>query len=85
MKRVLNSVIISLLLISVSCNTTKKEKEQIKARIFEGYHPLLDEIIRSKKGTFRGIDLNTKTDSIKTVEVIFQLKNLMAIYTMNIN
>jgi hypothetical protein len=70
LKSVLNSVFVSLLLISVSCNTTKKEKEQIKARIFEGYHPLLDEIIRSKKGTFRGIDLNTKTDSIKTVEVI---------------
>ena len=70
MKSVLNSVFVSLLLISASCNTSKKENEQIKVRIFEGYHPLLDEIIRSKKGTFRGVDLNTKIDSIKTIEVI---------------
>lgn len=36
--------------------------------MFAGYHVLLDEIIRSKEGVFRGINLNSKSDVIKQVE-----------------
>lgn len=39
-----------------------------KPRVFEGYHVLLDEIVRSKQGVFRGVNLNTSPDDIKAVE-----------------
>jgi hypothetical protein len=58
----------TIFIFSVSCQPEKKEEEQVKPRVFEGYHPLLDEIIRSKDGVFRGINLNSKADVIKTVE-----------------
>ena len=47
----------------------QKEPEVVqKERVFEGFHPLMDEIVRSKKGVFRGLDLNSKADAIKSVE-----------------
>ncbi len=52
----------------LSCQGEKKEEVKTKPRIFEGYHPLLDEIIRSKDGVFRGINLNSKPEVIKTIE-----------------
>ena len=36
--------------------------------MFSGYHILLDEIIRSKEGVFRGLDLNANAEKIKNIE-----------------
>ncbi len=55
-------------LIAVSCKEQPKEEVKAKTRIFEGFHPLLDEIIRTKKGVFRGIDLNSNAETIKSAE-----------------
>jgi len=63
-------LVFTIFIFSVSCHQEKKEEEQVKPRVFEGYHPLLDEIIRSKDGVFRGINLNSKADVIKTVEKV---------------
>ena len=38
--------------------------------MFEGFHPLLDEIIKTKDGVFRGLNLNSKAEDIKKVEKI---------------
>lgn len=57
-----------LAILAVACNEPKKEEIKEPTRIFNGYHILLDEIVRSKSGIFRGLELNTKTDSIKLVE-----------------
>jgi hypothetical protein len=57
-----------LVLISFACKEEKKKGAEPKPRIFNGYHILLDEIIRSKEGVFRGIDLNTSSAAIKNIE-----------------
>jgi hypothetical protein len=59
------TVLIGLL---YSCGTEPQKKPEEKPRIFNGYHILLDEIIRSKNGVFRGLDLHSKADLIKQVE-----------------
>ncbi len=59
-----------LLLSFFACNTEKKEEVVEKKRIFEGFHPLMDEIVRSKKGVFRGLELNAKVEDIKTTETV---------------
>jgi hypothetical protein len=55
-------------LLAVSCREPEKIAEKPKQRVFEGYHVLLDEIIRSKKGVFRGVDLNSGAGVIKSIE-----------------
>jgi hypothetical protein len=57
-----------LLLINFSCKEPKKDEAKANPRVFPGYHVLLDEIIRSREGVFRGVDLNAKSDAIKKVE-----------------
>lgn len=52
----------------VSCGEPQKPVVKEKPRVFPGYHLLLDEIIRSKSGIFRGLELNTNSAKIKTVE-----------------
>jgi hypothetical protein len=52
----------------MACNEASKEEIKQKPRIFPGYHILMDEIIRSKEGLFRSLDLNSKSEKIKTVE-----------------
>lgn len=39
-----------------------------KPRAFPGYHVLLDEILRSQDGVFRGINLNADQESVKKNE-----------------
>lgn len=68
MKLICKIFICVIFLFGVSCHEQKKEEAKAKPRVFEGYHPVLDEIIRSKDGVFRGINLNSKADVIKTVE-----------------
>lgn len=56
-----------LLLLFSSCEE-KKEPVVQKERVFEGYHPLMDEIVRTKAGVFRGLDLNCNAVKIKETE-----------------
>jgi hypothetical protein len=53
-----------------SCKTEEKKETKAKARVFEGFHPLLDEIIKTKQGVFRGLNLNSKADTIKQIETV---------------
>lgn len=52
----------------LSCKEEVKEVVNTKPRVFEGFHPLLDTIIRTKQGVFRGINLNASPDEIKAAE-----------------
>ena len=66
------SLLIALLglLCFASCKDEEKPVESRKPahRVFEGYHPLLDEIIKSKQGVFRGLDLNARSEQIMVLE-----------------
>ncbi len=53
-----------------ACHQDKKEEIKTTTRVFEGFHPLLDQIVKSKEGVFRGINLNSTLDSIKSVETV---------------
>ncbi|MDO9000310.1 MAG: hypothetical protein Q7W45_11140 [Bacteroidota bacterium] len=68
MKLIFKIIICSIFISFYSCHEEKKEEVKAKPRIFEGYHPLLDEIIRSKDGVFRGVSLNNKTEDVKAAE-----------------
>ncbi len=68
MRKLLSCVIVLLALVTVSCKETPKVVEQKKARIFPEYNELLDEIIRSKEGVIRGVDLNSKASIITKTE-----------------
>lgn len=57
------------ILLFFACNTPEVKKDPPKKpRIFEGYHILLDEIVRSKSGVFRGLELNASAAQIRAVE-----------------
>jgi hypothetical protein len=51
-----------------SCEEHPKVVEQKKPRIFPEYSEALDEIIRSKEGVIRGVDLNSKAVLITKTE-----------------
>ncbi len=51
-----------------SCEGEKEKPVEQKERVFEGFHPLMDEIVRSKTGVFRGLELNVNSADIKKVE-----------------
>lgn len=51
-----------------SCDETPKVVEEKKPRIFPEYNVLLDEIIRSRDGVIRGVDLNSKAIVITKTE-----------------
>lgn len=60
---------ISLVVIFGGCADEKPiQKATPKERIFMGFHPLLDEIVRSKEGVFRGLELNTNAAKIIAIE-----------------
>ncbi|MGE0566376.1 MAG: hypothetical protein AB7O73_00380 [Bacteroidia bacterium] len=46
----------------------KQEAPKPKERVFEGFHPLMDEIVLSKNHVFRGLDLDMNADSILKAE-----------------
>lgn len=60
---------LSLVLLFGSCSQENKVTEKPKQRVFSGYHPLLDELVRSKDGVFRGLNLNCTSEVIKSVEI----------------
>lgn len=57
-------------LIAFACQEPKKEEPLVKPRAFPGYHILLDEILRSQDGVFRGINLNANPEQVKKNENI---------------
>lgn len=59
----------ALLVITFSCSEKRAEKKNPPApRVFAGYHPLLDQLVRSKDGVFRGVNLNTSSSVVKGLE-----------------
>lgn len=68
MRKIIYCIIALLTLAVVSCDTTPKVVEQKKPRIFPEYNEMLDEIIRSKEGVIRGVDLNSKAIVITKTE-----------------
>ncbi|MBL7902108.1 MAG: hypothetical protein JNK73_08950 [Bacteroidia bacterium] len=69
MRLVLNiPVVIAFFLLFFSCQSEQKNTAPVSHRVFEGYHVLLDDIIRTRHGVFRGLDLNTSMDSVKKAE-----------------
>lgn len=68
MYKLLGALILLVTLALVSCEETPKVAEQKKVRIFPEYNELLDEIIRSKDGVIRGVDLNSKAMVITKTE-----------------
>ncbi len=68
MRSVLGCLILLVALALGSCEETPKANEQKKPRIFPEYNELLDEIIRSKDGVIRGVDLNSKAIVITKTE-----------------
>ncbi len=59
-------VTVILLLVASACTEEKKPVE--KERPFLGYHVLLDSIIRTKHGLFRGLELNARSKDIFATE-----------------
>lgn len=56
-------------MVFAACQNEKaKPTEAPKQRVFIGFHPLLDEIIRAQEGVFRGLELNTNAAEIKAIE-----------------
>jgi hypothetical protein len=55
-------------MIFFSCKSEPKVEVKTKPRIFEGFHPLMDEIVKTKDGVFRGLNLNSNSKDIKNVE-----------------
>ena len=51
-----------------SCQETPKVVKEQKPRVFPEYSVALDEIIRSKEGVIRGVDLNSKAVLITKTE-----------------
>lgn len=60
---------ILIFLFILSCKQEEKKQEAVvKPRVFPGYHILLDEIVRSDDGVFRGLNLNANASQIRNIE-----------------
>lgn len=68
MRQILYTLLVLACLSFVACTEEHKHVENKKPRIFPEYHEMLDEIIRSKEGVIRGIDLNSKAVLITKTE-----------------
>jgi hypothetical protein len=68
MRKTVYYILAFISLVVVSCKDTPEVAEQKKPRIFPEYHVELDEIIRSKEGVIRGVDLNSKANLITKTE-----------------
>lgn len=58
----------------IGCHEKKPIVDEPK-RIFEGFHPIMDELVRSKVGVFRGLELNDSLTKIKRNEITEPLEN----------
>ncbi len=61
-------LIVITTLVFWACNEPEEKKIVVKPRVFPDYNIALDEIIKTKAGVIRGINLNSKSDSIKKAE-----------------
>jgi hypothetical protein len=68
MRKILYYSLLVMALGFFSCEETPKVVEQTKPRIFPEYNEALDEIIRSKDGVIRGVDLNSRAQLITKTE-----------------
>ena len=68
MLKLFSYTLLFLTLATISCTETPVVTVQKKPRIFPEYNELLDEIIRSKTGMIRGLDLNSKAIIITKTE-----------------
>jgi hypothetical protein len=72
---ILYSFPLLLLLAFTACKEDKKEEVVEKPRVFEGFHPLMDEILRTRKGVFRGLELNARVADITKTETVQPVEN----------
>lgn len=68
--RVSFRIILIVLIIAAffSCNNEETRRISAPGRVFPGYHALLDEIVKSDSGVFRGLNLNSSFGAVKTAE-----------------
>lgn len=52
----------------LSCEDKPEPARPVKERIFPGYHVLLDEIVRTQSGIFRGFSLNNCSADVLSTE-----------------
>jgi hypothetical protein len=65
--RASHTLFIFLSLIVFSCSREENVQPR-NHREFEGYHVMLDEILRSRHGVIRGLNLNASPETVKGVE-----------------
>lgn len=51
-----------------SCEEEVKKETAPPERVFPGYHKLLDDIVRSKTGVFRGVSLKSTSETVRKNE-----------------
>ena len=51
------------------CDDEAQPAVKEQPRVFEGYHPFLDELVRSKEGVFRGLNLNAHPSAVRETEM----------------
>ncbi len=66
MKKIIGYLVFTFFI--MACGNTEKPKTIEKQRVFPQYHLALDEIVKTNNGVIRGINLNSKSDSIKKTE-----------------
>lgn len=66
MKKIIGYLVFTFFI--MACGNTEKPKTTEKQRVFPQYHLALDEIVKTNNGVIRGINLNSKSDSIKKTE-----------------
>jgi hypothetical protein len=68
MRKIIYLSLLALVFSITSCDRNPEVVVEKKTRIFPEYSEPLDEIIRSKDGVIRGVDLNSRADIIAKAE-----------------
>lgn len=68
MGRIFKIVPVLLLLAFFACHDEKREAPKATPRAFPGFHVLLDTIIRTPEGVFRGLKLNESRENVLKTE-----------------
>ena len=64
MNKIIYYSLVVITLFLWACNNTQPIEQPKKQRVFPGYNVVLDDIIKTKDGVIRGLNLNSRTDSI---------------------
>lgn len=67
-KLVLRLFVSVVFLMLVSCVQKPRPQDIKRERVFPGYHALLDEVVRSRAGVFRGVALGSTSGQVKVLE-----------------